>query len=88
MEQLPVRRALLSVTDKTGLTEFASFLSANGVALVSTGGTYKTIREAGLPVPQVSEVTGFPEILGGRVQTLHPFIHGGILSYKDNPEHL
>ena len=88
MEQLPVKRALMSVTDKTGLVEFASYLSANGVELVSTGGTFKTLKEAGLPVTQVSEVTGFPEILGGRVKTLHPFIHGGILADKDNPEHL
>lgn len=88
MESLPIKRALLSVTDKSGLVEFARFLSDNGVELVSTGGTYKALAEAGLPVKQVSEVTGFPEIMGGRVKTLHPKIHGGILADKDNPEHL
>ena len=74
MDFLPIRRALLSVTHKDGLAEFATFLHANGVELVSTGGTLN--------------VTGFPEILGGRVKTLHPHIHGGILADKDNPEHL
>ncbi|MDL2285712.1 IMP cyclohydrolase [Desulfovibrio sp. OttesenSCG-928-F07] len=88
MDFLPVKRALLSVTDKNGLAEFAGFLANNGVELVSTGGTFKALQEAGLPVKQVSEVTGFPEIMGGRVKTLHPKIHGGILADKDNPEHL
>ena len=88
MELLPIKRALLSVTDKTGLVDFASFLSRNGVELVSTGGTHKALTDAGLQVVQVSDVTGFPEILGGRVKTLHPKIHGGILANKDNPEHL
>lgn len=88
MESLPIRRALLSVTDKSGLAEFASFLAGNGVELVSTGGTYKALADAGLVVKQVSEVTGFPEIMGGRVKTLHPKIHGGILADKDKPEHL
>lgn len=88
MEFLPIRRALLSVTDKTGLTEFARFLADNDVELVSTGGTHKALAAAGLPVRQVSEVTGFPEIMGGRVKTLHPKIHGGILADKDNPDHL
>ena len=88
MELLPVKRALLSVTDKSGLVDFASFLVKGGVELVSTGGTHKALQEAGLPVTQVSAVTGFPEILGGRVKTLNPYIHGGILADKDNPEHL
>lgn len=88
MDLLPVRRALLSVTDKTGLVEFATFLANAGVELVSTGGTFKTLKEAGLAVTQVSDVTGFPEILEGRVKTLHPFIHGGILADKDKKEHL
>lgn len=88
MEFLPIRRALLSVTDKNGLTGFASFLSQRGVELISTGGTFRMLSEAGLPVVRVSEVTGFPEILGGRVKTLHPAIHGGILADKDNPDHL
>ena len=88
MDALPVRRALLSVTHKDGLAELAAFLHQNGVELVSTGGTLKALQTAGLPVTAVSEVTGFPEILGGRVKTLHPHIHGGILADKDNPQHL
>ncbi|MFW5489342.1 MAG: IMP cyclohydrolase [Desulfovibrio sp.] len=88
MDMLPVKRALLSVTDKTGLVEFARFLSAGGVQLVSTGGTRKLLLEAGLDVTSVSEVTGFPEIMNGRVKTLHPHVHGGVLADKDNPEHL
>ena len=88
MDLLPIRRAILSVTDKSGLAEFAGFLVENGVELVSTGGTMKALQAAGLPVKPVSDVTGFPEILGGRVKTLHPKIHGGILCNKDLPEHL
>jgi len=88
MQLLPIRRAILSVTDKTGLVPFAEFLAARGVALVSTGGTFKTLADAGLPVTQVSAVTGLPEILGGRVKTLHPKIHGGILADKTDPSHL
>ena len=82
-----VRRALLSVSDKTGLVEFARALREFGVELLSTGGTAKSLREAGLEVRDVSEVTGFPEMLDGRVKTLHPRIHGGILAVRDNPEH-
>lgn len=88
MDLLPIHRAILSVTDKTGLVEFAKFLVDNGVELVSTGGTMKCLKEGGLPVKAVSDVTGFPEILGGRVKTLHPMIHGGILCNKDLPEQL
>lgn len=88
MEELPIKRALVSVTNKTGVVEFVQFLVDNGVEIVSTGGTEKLLREAGLPVKKVSDVTGFPEILGGRVKTLHPHIHAGILADKDNPEHL
>ena len=88
MDFLPIKRAILSVTDKSGLAAFAAFLSQNGVELVSTGGTCKMLREEGLRVTEVSEVTGFPEIMGGRVKTLHPAIHGGILADKDNPDHL
>lgn len=88
MEFLPIKRAILSVTDKTGLIDFARFLAANDVELVSTGGTKKTLDNAGLPVTAVSAVTGFPEILGGRVKTLHPKIHAGILASKDDPAHL
>ncbi|GAB3515803.1 bifunctional phosphoribosylaminoimidazolecarboxamide formyltransferase/IMP cyclohydrolase [Pseudoxanthomonas daejeonensis] len=78
-EFLPVRRALLSVSDKTGLLELAHALAAQGVELLSTGGTAKAIREAGLAVKDVAEVTGFPEMMDGRVKTLHPLVHGGLL---------
>lgn len=88
MDMLPIKRAIMSVTDKSGLADFARFLVANGVELVSTGGTCAMLADAGLPVTMVSEVTGFPEIMGGRVKTLHPAIHGGILADKDNPEHM
>lgn len=88
MDFLPIKRALLSVTDKTDLAPFAQYLVDGGATLVSTGGTYNALREAGLPVTQVSEVTGFPEIMNGRVKTLHPRIHGGILADKDTPAHL
>jgi phosphoribosylaminoimidazolecarboxamide formyltransferase / IMP cyclohydrolase len=82
-----VGRALLSVSDKTGLVEFARELQNLGVEILSTGGTAKSLREAGLDVRDVSDVTGFPEMLDGRVKTLHPRIHGGILAVRDNPEH-
>ena len=88
MELLPIKRALVSVTDKTDLASFATFLVENGVELVSTGGTLTFLEKAGLPVTAVSEVTGFPEIMGGRVKTLHPAIHGGILADKKTPAHL
>ena len=88
MDTLPIRRAILSVTDKSGLADFARFLVSKGVELVSTGGTQKALESAGLTVTAVSTVTGFPEILGGRVKTLHPKIHAGILANKDNPEHM
>ncbi|HEY2038275.1 MAG TPA: bifunctional phosphoribosylaminoimidazolecarboxamide formyltransferase/IMP cyclohydrolase [Edaphobacter sp.] len=84
----PVRRALLSVTDKTGLVEFARALAGHGVDLVSTGGTAKALRDAGLNVKDISELTGFPEMLDGRVKTLHPKVHGGILHMRGNPEHV
>ncbi len=88
MERLIPRRALLSVTDKSGLADFAGALSRKGVELVSTGGTMKALEAAGLPVTSVSAVTGFPEILGGRVKTLHPHVHGGVLADKDDPSHM
>jgi phosphoribosylaminoimidazolecarboxamide formyltransferase/IMP cyclohydrolase len=84
---VPVRRALLSVFDKTGLIDFARALAAAGVELVSTGGTAKAITEAGLAVRDVSELTGFPEIMDGRVKTLHPGVHGALLGVRDDPEH-
>ena len=82
-----IRRALLSVTDKTGLVEFAQALSRYGVELVSTGGTAKALRDAGLPVRDISDLTGFPEMLDGRVKTLHPKVHGGILHIRENADH-
>jgi len=82
-----VRRALLSVTDKTGLVPFAQQLAAHGVELVSTGGTARTLREAGLKVLDISDLTGFPEMLDGRVKTLHPKVHGGILYVRSKAEH-
>jgi phosphoribosylaminoimidazolecarboxamide formyltransferase/IMP cyclohydrolase len=82
-----ITRALISVSDKTGLIDFARALSRQGVELLSTGGTAKAIREAGLPVIEVADYTGFPEMLDGRVKTLHPKVHGGILARRDLPEH-
>jgi phosphoribosylaminoimidazolecarboxamide formyltransferase/IMP cyclohydrolase len=82
-----IRRALLSVTDKTGLVEFAQALTGHGVELISTGGTARALREAGLTVKDISELTGFPEMLDGRVKTLHPRVHGGLLYIRGNAEH-
>ena len=82
-----IRRALLSVTDKTGLVEFAQTLAGFGVELVSTGGTARALREAGLTVKDISDLTGFPEMLDGRVKTLHPRVHGGLLYIRGNTEH-
>src|SRR5574344_1896668 len=79
--------ALLSVSDKTGIVEFAQALHALGIKLLSTGGTAKLLAEAGLPVTEVAEVTQFPEMLDGRVKTLHPKVHGGLLARRDVPEH-
>ncbi len=87
-DRYPVRRALLSVSDKTGLADFGRRLDALGVELLSTGGTARALREAGVPVTDVASVTGFPEILGGRVKSLHPAIHGGILARRTDPEDL
>jgi phosphoribosylaminoimidazolecarboxamide formyltransferase / IMP cyclohydrolase len=84
----PVRRALISVFDKTGVVELARVLHARGVALLSTGGTYKVLQAEGLPVTEVAEVTGFPECFDGRVKTLHPLIHGGILFRRDLESHV
>lgn len=83
MQQLrPIRRALLSVSDKTGVVEFAKALSQRGVELLSTGGTAKLLAESGLKVTEVSDYTGFPEMMDGRVKTLHPKVHGGILGRR------
>src|SRR5690348_17926212 len=82
-----VTRALLSVSDKSGLIDFARGLAKHNIELVSTGGTAKAIADAGLRVRDVSELTGFPEMMDGRVKTLHPKVHGGLLAIRDNAEH-
>ncbi|HEX3367272.1 bifunctional phosphoribosylaminoimidazolecarboxamide formyltransferase/IMP cyclohydrolase [Phenylobacterium sp.] len=86
-DRAPLKRALLSVSDKTGLIEAARVLAAAGVELVSTGGTRKAIADAGLPVKDISDLTGFPEMMDGRVKTLHPIVHGGLLGVRDAPDH-
>lgn len=83
-----MKRALLSVSDKTGLLDFAQGLVRNGYEIISTGGTKKALEEAGLPVIGISEITGFPEIMDGRVKTLHPNVHGALLCVRDNPDHV
>jgi phosphoribosylaminoimidazolecarboxamide formyltransferase/IMP cyclohydrolase len=88
MDHVRVSRALLSVSDKTGLIPFAKTLAAHGVDLISTGGTAKALREAGLKVRDVADITGFPEMMDGRVKTLHPKVHGGLLALRENPEHV
>lgn len=88
MSEGAIRRALLSVSDKSGLAELGAALAARGVELVSTGGTAKALRDAGLDVKDVSDLTGFPEMMDGRVKTLHPTVHGGLLALRDNPEHV
>jgi phosphoribosylaminoimidazolecarboxamide formyltransferase / IMP cyclohydrolase len=88
MSDVVIKRALLSVSDKAGLVELGHALVARHVELVSTGGTAKTLREAGLQVKDVSELTGFPEMMDGRVKTLHPTVHGGLLAVRDNAEHV
>ncbi|MBV2186875.1 MAG: bifunctional phosphoribosylaminoimidazolecarboxamide formyltransferase/IMP cyclohydrolase [Rhizobium sp.] len=86
-DRVKIRTALLSVSDKSGIVELAAALNAMGVRLLSTGGTHKAIAAAGLPVTDVSEITGFPEIMDGRVKTLHPNVHGGLLAIRDDAEH-
>ena len=86
-ERVTLRRALISVSDKTGLVDFARALAARGVEIVSTGGTRAALAAAGIAVTDVADVTGFPEIMDGRVKTLHPKIHGGLLGVRDAPEH-
>ena len=84
----PIRRALISVSDKTGIVDFARELSGFGVEIISTGGTARALRDAGITVRDVSEITGFPEMMDGRVKTLHPRVHGGLLAVRDNPDHV
>jgi phosphoribosylaminoimidazolecarboxamide formyltransferase / IMP cyclohydrolase len=88
MTDVTIKRALLSVSDKSGLVELATALVGHGVELVSTGGTAKALRDAGLVVRDISDLTGFPEMMDGRVKTLHPKVHGGLLAVRDNPEHI
>src|SRR5437588_1647543 len=83
-----IRRALISVSDKTGIVDFASELKTFGVEIISTGGTAKTLRDAGIEVRDVSDVTGFPEMMDGRIKTLHPKIHAALLGLRDNVEHV
>jgi phosphoribosylaminoimidazolecarboxamide formyltransferase/IMP cyclohydrolase len=83
-----IERAIISVTDKSGVVEFAKSLSNFGVRILSTGGTARVLREGGLTVTDISDYTGFPEMLDGRVKTLHPKVHGGLLGMRDNPEHV
>src|SRR5215472_6544153 len=85
---VPIRRALISVSDKSGLVPFAQALAQHGVEILSTGGSVRALRDAGVAVKEVSEHSGFPEILDGRVKTLVPQIHGGILGRRDDPAHL
>src|SRR6266576_774203 len=82
-----IRRALISVSDKTGIVDFARALKDFDVEIISTGGTAKALRDAGVEVRDVSDVTGFPEMMDGRIKTLHPKIHGALLGIRDNPEH-
>ncbi|MDR6852388.1 phosphoribosylaminoimidazolecarboxamide formyltransferase/IMP cyclohydrolase [Sphingomonas sp. BE123] len=88
MTSIPIRRALLSVSDKTGIVELGQALAAKGVELVSTGGTSKVLRDAGLDVRDISDLTGFPEMMDGRVKTLHPVVHGGLLAVRDDAGHM
>lgn len=88
MSMIPIRRALLSVSDKSGLADLGKALAAQGVELVSTGGTAKALRDAGLEVRDISDLTGFPEMMDGRVKTLHPKVHGGLLAVRDDAEHV
>ncbi len=83
-----IQRAVISLSDKTGIVQFAKDVQSFGVEILSTGGTAKALRESGLKIMDVSEYTGFPEMLDGRVKTLHPKIHGGLLGIRDNPEHV
>src|SRR5688572_29548588 len=83
-----IKRALISVSDKTGIVDFARELKNFNVEIISTGGTAKALREAGIAVRDISDVTGFPEMMDGRVKTLHPRVHGALLGLRDNPEHV
>lgn len=88
MSTVKIKRALISVSDKSGVDEIAKFLTDNGVEVLSTGGTARLLKEKGIPVTSVDSYTGHPEIMNGRVKTLHPKVHGGILAVRDNENHL
>jgi phosphoribosylaminoimidazolecarboxamide formyltransferase/IMP cyclohydrolase len=88
MAMKKIERAIISLTDKIGVVDFAKSLSKFGVQILSTGGTAKVLREGGISVMDISEYTGFPEMMDGRVKTLHPKVHGGLLGLRDNPEHV
>ena len=83
-----IERAIISVTDKSGVVDFAKSLGKFGIQILSTGGTARALREGGVPVTDISEYTGFPEMMDGRIKTLHPKVHGGLLGMRDNPEHV
>ena len=82
-----IEKAIISVTDKTGVVDFAGALAGFGIQILSTGGTARVLRDGGVSVTDIAEYTGFPEMLDGRVKTLHPKVHGGLLGMRDNPEH-
>jgi len=88
MSSITIKRALLSVSDKTGIIELGQSLAARGIELVSTGGTAKALRDAGLEVRDISDLTGFPEMMDGRVKTLHPVVHGGLLAVREDAGHM
>ncbi len=88
IDLVPVRRALLSVSDKTDLVPFAKALASAGCEIISTGGTARALTDAGVPVRSIDELTGFPEMMDGRVKTLHPNVHGALLALRDNPDHV
>src|SRR5215212_8147434 len=85
---MKIQRALISVSDKTGLVPFARELAGLGIEIISTGGTAKLLAKEGIPVIEISDYTGYPEMMDGRVKTLHPMVHGGLLHLRDNAEHL
>ena len=85
---MPIKCALISVSDKTGVVEFAKKISTKGIEILSTGGTAKALKEGGVNVIEVSDYTGFPEMMDGRVKTLHPKIHGGLLALRDKAAHM
>ena len=86
--KVKIKRALISVSNKEGIVDFAKTLQEAGTEIISTGGTFKKLEEAGIKVKKVEEITGFPEMMNGRVKTLHPYIHGGILADRSNKNHM